>query len=109
MDSIASSHWTYESSRGTIEAMSTSTTTTPTTTTERTGFWASVRDDLRERREARAIRAQMFRELEGYQSRGDILDLLAAADRHEGPEAELMRGVLQSKLADVNRSSRRAS
>ena len=51
----------------------------------------------------------MFRELEGYQSRGDILDLLAAADRHEGPEAELMRGVLQSKLADVNRSSRRAS
>ena len=97
MDSIASSHWTYESSRGTIEAMSTSTTTTPTTTTERSGFWASVRDDLRERREARAIRAQMFR------------DLLAAADRHEGPEAELMRGVLQSKLADVNRSSRRAS
>ena len=85
--------------------MSTSTTTTPTTTTERSGFWASVRDDLRERREARAIRAQMFRELEGYQSRGDILDLLAAADRHDGPEAELMRGVLQSKLADASRLS----
>ena len=35
----------------------------------------------------------------------DILDLLAAADRHDGPQAELMRSILQSKLAHAGRGS----
>ncbi|MBK6441720.1 MAG: hypothetical protein IPF90_06095 [Actinomycetales bacterium] len=92
---------------------STMTSTTPTstaptstdTTDTRPGFWASVRDDLRERREARALRANLYRELDGYHSRSDILDLLAAADRHDGPQAELMRSILQSKLAHAGRGS----
>jgi hypothetical protein len=75
-------------------------------TTTRTTFWAGVRDELRERREARVARHHLVRELEGYQSRGDIIDLLAAADRHEGPQAELMRDVLQTKLAHAYHGTR---
>lgn len=96
-----------------MEPMSTTTKNTKTTktmtsadnTTARPSFWASVRDDLRERREARAQRASLYRELNGYHSRADILDLLAAADRHDGPQAELMRSILQSKLAHAGRGS----
>jgi hypothetical protein len=94
-----------------MEPMSTTTKNTKTTmtstdnTTARPSFWASVRDDLRERREARAQRASLYRELNGYHSRTDILDLLAAADRHDGPQAELMRSILQSKLAHAGRDS----
>jgi hypothetical protein len=96
-----------------MEPMSTTTKNTKTTktmtstdnTTARPSFWASVRDDLRERREARAQRASLYRELNGYHSRTDILDLLAAADRHDGPQAELMRSILQSKLAHAGRGS----
>ena len=66
---------------------------------------AMVRDDLQERREARAARARLMRDLDGYQSRVDIDDLLAAVDRHEGPEAELMRTILHSKLQHAQRGS----
>ena len=80
-----------------MEPMSTTTKNTKTTkntttstdnTTARPSFWASVRDDLRERREARAQRASLYRELNGYHSRTDILDLLVALDhrsQHERP------------------------
>lgn len=66
---------------------------------------AMVRDDLQERREARTARKQLMRELDGYHSRADIDDLLAAVDRHEGPEAEIMRTILHSKLAHAQRGS----
>ena len=66
---------------------------------------AMVRDDLQERREARAARARLMRDLDGYHSRADIDDLLAAVDRHEGPEAELMRTILHSKLQHAQRGS----
>jgi hypothetical protein len=85
--------------------MSTTTKTTATTSTS-TGFWAGVRDDLRERREARLARHHLVRDLEGYRSRSDIIDLLAAVDRHEGPQAELMRDVLQTKLAYAYQGTR---
>ncbi len=71
------------------------------------GFWADIRDDLRDRREARTARAHLVKQLDGYHSRSDILDLLAAADRYDGAEAELMRDVLNSKLAHAERGSLR--
>lgn len=85
--------------------MSTTKNRTKTETAERAGFWTTVRDDLREHRQARANRAALLRDLEGYHSRSDILDLMAAADRHHGPQAELMRDILHSKLAHASRGS----
>ena len=49
-----------------------------------------------------------MRDLDGYHSRADIDDLLAAVDRHEGPEAELMRTILHSKLQHAQRGSHSA-
>lgn len=41
----------------------------------------------------------MERLLSSYNSPSDIDDILAAADRHDGPEAELMREILTDNLA----------
>ncbi len=82
-----------------------STTTTTRTSAGIADRWSTLRDELRERRQKRIATAALERQLTGYHSRGDILDLLAAADRHDGPNAELMRSVLQSKLAHAGRGS----
>jgi hypothetical protein len=59
----------------------------------------SIRESLRTRREAAAARRDMERLLSSYNSPSDIDDILAAADRHDGPEAELMREILTDNLA----------
>lgn len=58
----------------------------------------------RERRETAAKLRRIEDELACYHSRSDIEDLLAAADRSEHPDAELMRSVLTGKLGPARRA-----
>lgn len=82
-------------------------THTPTTT--RTVLDA-VRDDLRERRDARASYRHLKRELASYRTPSDIEDVLAAMDRQDDtPDAELIRGILTGNLSAYRRRQRIAS
>jgi hypothetical protein len=78
------------------------TKTSTTATTERTaGLWSTVRDDLRERRAARAVRAELEEQLSSFTSASDIEDLLATAERYDNPGAATIREILSTKLAHV--------
>jgi hypothetical protein len=61
-------------------------------------LWTTVKDELRERREARAAVAALRADLAHYRTPSDIDDLLAAVDAQETPEAELIRGILMDNL-----------
>ncbi len=61
-------------------------------------LWTTVKDELRERREARAALARMRADLQHYRTPAEIDDLLAAVDAQETPEAELIRGILSENL-----------
>ncbi len=81
---------------------------TPTTTGATSGLaglWGSLRDELRVRRAARQAHARLLRELDAYHTRSEIEDLLAAADRSESPEAEMIRRILHDKLARLARGN----
>ena len=56
------------------------------------------------RREARAV-AALRRELRTYAGSAEVTDLLVALDRHEGPEVEQMRSILNEQLLRRHRSS----
>lgn len=58
----------------------------------------SIREGIRIRREASVARSDMRRLLSVYTTPAEIDDMLAAADRFEGPEAELMREILAENL-----------
>lgn len=58
----------------------------------------SWRKDLRTRREAAARRARLVSELSTYTTPSQIEDLLAAADRQDGPDAEVVREILSHNL-----------
>lgn len=64
-----------------------------------TSLWTTVRDDLRERREARAAHRRLQADLAVYRTPAEIDDLLAAVDGHEGTEAEQIRSILADNLA----------
>ncbi|MDX6324453.1 MAG: hypothetical protein QOK15_807 [Nocardioidaceae bacterium] len=55
---------------------------------------ASVDRSQRLRRDRRALR----RDLLAFNTRADVDDLLAALDRHQGPDADEMRSVLSERL-----------
>ena len=59
---------------------------------------ASVRDDLRERREARATKRQLQRELAAYSTRAEVDDLMALLHHQESAQAEQIRGILNRNL-----------
>lgn len=65
-------------------------------------LWTTVRDELRERREARAHEHALRRELSGYCSPAEIEDLLAILDRQEGEgtshDAPVIRMILLDNL-----------
>lgn len=68
-----------------------------------TTLWTTVRDELRERREARAHEHGLRRELAGYTSPAEIEDLLATLEHQddEGPaahDAPLIRAILLDNL-----------
>ena len=61
-------------------------------------LWTTVKDELRERREARVALSQLRADLEHYRTPSDIDDLLASVDGEDTPEAEMIRGVLMDNL-----------
>ena len=52
-----------------------------------------------------ATERQLRRELAAYDTPSAIADLMAAVDNHDGPEAEMMRGILSRNLQEWNRQS----
>ena len=69
---------------------------------------STVRDDLRERREARASYRALRQEFATYRTEGEINDLLGVLSAQEGPEAEQIRDILLSNLATKNEQYRAA-
>src|SRR5215204_3554023 len=63
-----------------------------------TALWTTIRDELRERREAREALRKLRADLEHYRTPAEIDDLLASVDEEDTPEAELIRGILSENL-----------
>jgi hypothetical protein len=61
-------------------------------------LWTTVKDELRERREARAARRALEADLAAYRTPADIEDLLASVDQEDSPEADLIRSILSENL-----------
>jgi hypothetical protein len=62
------------------------------------GLVTTIRDELRERREARARYDDLKRELDSYRTPREVDDLLGVVMNQEGPEAEEIRGILLDNL-----------
>ncbi len=62
-------------------------------------LWTTVKDELRERREARAALTRMRADLQHYRTPAEIDDLLATVDAQDTPEAEMIRGILSENLS----------
>jgi hypothetical protein len=73
-------------------------TTTDSTTRRPRQVLAAVRDELRERREARRAYRDLARDLASYNTRAEVDDLLAALDNDQSPEAVQIRTILSSNL-----------
>ncbi len=67
--------------------------------------WNGLLDELRERRQVRAHRREIERELAPYIRPAEIEDLLAVLEHEDGPDAELVRAVLGSHLVDTYRQT----
>lgn len=61
-------------------------------------LWTTVKDELRERREARAAHTALRAELAHYRTPAEIDDLLMSVDAQDSPEAEQIRGILMDNL-----------
>jgi hypothetical protein len=55
---------------------------------------ADARDELRQRRQARADYRTLERELASYATQAEVDDLLASLSRYDDPEAEMARDIL---------------
>jgi hypothetical protein len=64
-----------------------------------THLWASVRDELRDARAARAARKALEHDLAGYTSQADLNDLGAILDRHTPEETADIRRILATRLS----------
>jgi hypothetical protein len=72
-------------------------------------LWTTVRDDLRERREARAAHRALQRELATYTTRAEVDDLLGALRREDSAAIDEIRGILERNLQQRHRTSQLAS
>ena len=73
-------------------------------------LFGGLRDELRERRQARAAFHDLKRDLAAYRTPSAVNDLLAAVDRQgDAPQAEQMRAILEHNLSDFRRRQRLAS
>ncbi len=72
------------------------------TTTRPLQILAALRDDLRERREARAADRQLVRELSSYRTRAEADDLLGAIRDQHGPDADRIRAILSHNLSEAH-------
>lgn len=64
----------------------------------KTSFLVQLRDELRQRREARAARRTLERQLASYTTRRDVDDLLALVGDSEDPSAEQIRTIVTRNL-----------
>ncbi len=78
--------------------MNTTTQTTETARSRPHRAWATVRDELRDRRQARAEYRSLESDLASYNTRAEVDDLLASIGSAEGPDAERMRLILARNL-----------
>ena len=60
-------------------------------------LWTSVRDQIRDSREAHASRAALERELASYNSESDLDDLHAILDRYNDRDTAQIRRILAAK------------
>ena len=67
------------------------------TTEARSPLWASIRDELRDARAARAARKSLERELASYTSPRDLNDLEAILERYNEDETADIRRVLAAR------------
>jgi hypothetical protein len=81
-------------------------TTTPSRSRQ---LWSSVRDELRERRQARAAERTFVREIRAYSTPADVEDLLGAVRNQDGPDADRIRGILSRNLQHRQRTNAMAS
>lgn len=58
----------------------------------------TLRDELRERREAHAAYVTLRRELASFQTAREVDDLLGVIAHQEGPEAQQIRDILMDNL-----------
>ena len=64
-----------------------------------TQLWATVRDELRDARAARAARKALEHDLASYTSEADLNDLGAILDRHTAEETADIRRILAVRLS----------
>jgi hypothetical protein len=75
------------------------TTTHPTPAASRPRqLLTTMRDELRERREARATKRKLQAELATYSTRAEVDDLMALLHHQESAQAEQIRGILNNNL-----------
>lgn len=67
------------------------------TTEARSPLWASIRDELRDARAARAARKSLERQLASYTSPRDLNDLEATLARYSDDETADIRRVLAAR------------
>jgi len=73
-------------------------------------LFGGLRDELRERRQARVAYYDLKRDLAVYRTPSAVNDLLVAVDRDGNtPEAEQMRAILEHNLSDYRRRQQLAS
>jgi hypothetical protein len=72
-------------------------------------LWTTVRDDLRERRDARAAHRALQRELATYTTPAEVDDLLSALRREDSAANDEIRGILDRNLQQRHRTSQLAS
>ena len=63
-------------------------------------LFATVRDELRDRRRVRASYRELERSLSTYGTRREVDDLLAVIAHQEGPDADRVRRILARNLQD---------
>ena len=78
--------------------MTTTTTQQSSSATRPFRLLSDVREELRERRQARAAHRVLERELASYTTRAEVDDLLAVVDEQGGADAELVRTILNRNL-----------
>jgi hypothetical protein len=84
---------------------SSSTTTTTTTRSRPRQLLSSVRDELRERRRARAEERALERELASYVTVAEVDDLLGSLRGQDDAEVDRIRGILTRNLQHHQRTS----
>src|SRR6476660_1292485 len=97
MDESTIRHWTYGLVKRRLEHMNT-TTQHSSTASRPFALLATVRDELRERRQVRAAHRSLERELSSYNTRAEVDDLLAVLEGQDSAEADVVRSILTRNL-----------